>query len=91
MDLVLGKDNGKETTFEDIEQYFFKALKSNCIPLVLAIYTNDKGFDMEIYVDEPEKAAKKLSQLKISKDKMFDFEFKITKDEKWNFIGMMLY
>ena len=91
MQLELGGIGNKKLDFDSIENYFADKLFGNCTALVLYINTTEKGFEIEIYVDNLEKATDRLNEMKFDTNRIFNFDFKITEDENWDIIGMMLY
>lgn len=91
MQLKLEQFADQKLGYDDIEKYFADRFAETCVALILSIETTDKGFEITLYVDNIENATNALNEMNIDQDRLFDFDFKITEDENWDIIGMMLY
>ena len=91
MNFKVAKIGNKKLDFDYIENYFVEHFHGICTALVLCITTTEKGFEVEIYIDDFEKTTNRLNEIKLDNDSVFDFDYKITEDENWDIIGLMLY
>ncbi len=91
MHFKLAKIGNEKLDFEFIENYFIKHFSGICTALFLYIKTTKRGFQIQIYVDNIEATTNRLNEMKTDKNRIFDFDYKITEDENWDIIGMMLY
>ncbi len=91
MHFKLAKIGNTKLDFEFIENYFIEQFSGICTALFLYIKTTKKGFKVQIYVDDIESTTHKLNELKTDNNSVFNFDYRITEDENWDIIGMMLY
>ena len=69
--------------FGKIEDYFVDELKKGCIAHPVARVATDFGFIMDIYVDNPDFATKKLTEMYADPEKLVAFGCGFNHDPKW--------
>jgi len=66
-----------------IEDYFIDELKKGCIVHPVSRVTTDFGFIMDVYIDNPDFAAKTLTALNENPNKLVEFGCGFNHDPKW--------
>jgi hypothetical protein len=74
----------------DIEEYFTAKLREVCVCHIVARITTDTGINLELYVDDVEKAINRLNELEEDTDRRVNFDCEITDDENWGNVDGIL-
>lgn len=88
---IFDKDVGSDDLdYGRIEDYFVNELKKGCIPHAVSRVTTDKGFIMDIYVDDSDYAMKKLAEMYDDPNKIVDFGCGFNPDPRWREYGRII-
>lgn len=75
----------------EVENYFKDELRKVCVCHLLARVTTDHGFDIELYVDDVERALEKFEELAQNPGRLLNFNCEITEDSDWENIEGLLH
>lgn len=84
--------NSKKQNIEiiDIENYFKTQLREVCVCHLVARITTDIGINLELYIDDVEKAIHKFNELEENADRLVNFSCEINDDENWENVDEIL-
>lgn len=74
----------------DIENYFTSNLRAVCVCHIVARITTDNGLNIELYVDDVEKAINQLNELEEDANRLIHFSCEISDDENWENVAEIL-
>ena len=81
---ILEKDvDSDNLDYGTLEDYFVNALKKGCITHPVSRVATDKGFIMDIYVDDADFAMNLLTEMYEDPNKIVDFGCGFNHDPKW--------